>query len=149
MTGFSSTNPMNQSTDNEQILAELREIKNHLKNTTQPLPLSNWVDSYDLCQMLKISRRLLQSYRNSGDLEFTKIGGKIFFDINKVEKWLRRHESKKASWSAEAARRVWFFLCYFLLACAPKESNQRKTRFPRPEVVQGLAGRLTSSYRSQ
>lgn len=93
---LTSNKPMNQLQENEQILVELREIKKHLKNTSQPLPLSEWIDSYDVCKMLKISRRLLDQYRSSG-LLFSKIGGKIFFHTKNIEKFLLRHQSKKAS----------------------------------------------------
>ncbi len=36
-----------------------------------------WLDNQDLTQMLKISKRSLQSYRDSGKIPFYKIGNKI------------------------------------------------------------------------
>ncbi len=97
MTGFDNLKPMTQTQENDQILVELREIKKYLKNSWTRTPLSDWLSSEDVCNMLQISRRLLQEYRNSGELVHSKIGGKVFFHAKDVEKFIRRHQYKKVS----------------------------------------------------
>lgn len=62
------------------------------KNTKQ---LSEpWFDIQEACQLLKISKRTLQSYRDNGILPFSQIGGKIYFRANDIEEHLNRHYNK-------------------------------------------------------
>ena len=39
--------------------------------------LGDWLDNQDVCQMLKVSRRTLQEYRNDGVLPYILLGGKV------------------------------------------------------------------------
>ncbi|MFI3293722.1 MAG: helix-turn-helix domain-containing protein [Rikenellaceae bacterium] len=41
--------------------------------------LDEWLDNQDVCTMLNIKPRTLQSYRDSGAIGFTKIGNKIYY----------------------------------------------------------------------
>lgn len=62
------------------------------KNTKQ---LSeNWLDIQETCQLLKISKRTLQAYRDNGILPYSQIGGKIYFRANDIEEHLNRHYNK-------------------------------------------------------
>ncbi|MFA6358432.1 MAG: helix-turn-helix domain-containing protein [Candidatus Omnitrophota bacterium] len=54
----------------------------------------NWLDIQEACQVLKISKRTLQSYRDNGILPFSQIGGKIYFRANDIEEHLNRHYNK-------------------------------------------------------
>jgi excisionase family DNA binding protein len=58
-------------------------------------PLSEaWLDIQEACQLLKISKRTLQSYRDNGILPFSQIGGKIYFRASDIESHLNRHYVK-------------------------------------------------------
>ena len=50
-----------------------------------------WLDISEVCILLKISKRTLQSYRDKGILPFSKIGGKIYFKTFDIEKHLQAH----------------------------------------------------------
>jgi len=53
-----------------------------------------WLDIQETCQLLKISKRTLQAYRDNGILPFSQIGGKIYFRISDIEAHLNRHYQK-------------------------------------------------------
>ena len=55
---------------------------------------ADWLDIQDACQVLKISKRTLQSYRDNGILPFSQIGGKIYFRSADIEEHLNRHYNK-------------------------------------------------------
>lgn len=45
-----------------------------------------WLDNQDVCQLLQISKRTLQYYRDYGKLPFSMIGGKCYYKISDIEK---------------------------------------------------------------
>lgn len=51
-----------------------------------------WLDSQDVCQILNIKPRTLQSYRDSGKLGFSQIEGKIFYRNEDVQKLLDKNK---------------------------------------------------------
>ena len=40
---------------------------------------NNWLDHQDVCQRLKISKRTLQTLRDNGTLDYTKIGNRTYY----------------------------------------------------------------------
>ena len=63
------------------------------RRNTNPLT-EVWLDIQEACQLLKISKRTLQSYRDNGILPFSQIGGKIYFRASDIESHLNRHYVK-------------------------------------------------------
>lgn len=55
--------------------------------------LSKWLDTQDVCLILNISKRTLQTYRTNSTLPFTRIENKMFYRPEDVEKVIRRNES--------------------------------------------------------
>ena len=51
--------------------------------------LKPWLDNQDVCQMLGITKRTLQSYRERGLIPFSRIRHKIFYRPEDVEKLLQ------------------------------------------------------------
>ena len=47
-----------------------------------------WIDNDKACEHLSASKRTLQHLRDSGILPFTKIGGKVFYKPDDIEKML-------------------------------------------------------------
>lgn len=39
----------------------------------------DWLDNQNVCQVLKISKRTLQYYRDSGKLGFSQVGNKCYY----------------------------------------------------------------------
>ncbi len=80
----------------QQIIENISEIKNNLiSKGNNNTPLSEpWLDIQETCQLLKISKRTLQSYRDNGVLPFSQIGGKIYFRAGDIEDHLKKHYIK-------------------------------------------------------
>lgn len=71
-----------------QVLNNALPYIEHILKTHKPLfDGERYLTSEELCSILKISRRTLQDYRNSGILPFIQLPGKVLFresDIKKV-----------------------------------------------------------------
>ena len=58
--------------------------------------VSEWLDNADVCRMLNISKRTLQTYRDNGTIPYSQINHKMFYKPKDVEKVLEnlRNESR-------------------------------------------------------
>lgn len=77
--------------DSQELLQTLKDALpyiEHVMKTHKPLfDGERYLTSEELCNILKISRRSLQDYRNNGVLPFIQLPGKVLFresDIKKV-----------------------------------------------------------------
>ena len=59
--------------------------------------MSDWMDSQDVCMLLDISPRTLQTLRDSGRLAYSQINHKIYYLPEDVERILPVMEKKKES----------------------------------------------------
>ena len=50
---------------------------------------SKWLDNQDVCNLLNISKRTLQYYRNNGKISFSQINSKCYYKASDVEKLLK------------------------------------------------------------
>ena len=55
----------------------------------EDLALKDWLDNQEVCQILSISPRTLQTYRDKGIISFSCIRQKIYYRSEDVEKVLR------------------------------------------------------------
>ena len=56
---------------------------------------SEWLDNQDVCMLLKISPRTLQTLRDNGTLAYSQINHKIYYKPQDVEKALPLVEQKR------------------------------------------------------
>lgn len=56
-----------------------------------------WVDSYEVCTFLKISKRTLQRYRSLGELPFQTIYHKTYYKESDVHTFIRDNANLIAS----------------------------------------------------
>lgn len=47
---------------------------------------AEWLDNQDVCNLLSISKRTLQSYRDNGTLAYSQIGHKCYYKRSDIEK---------------------------------------------------------------
>ncbi|WP_280647088.1 MULTISPECIES: helix-turn-helix domain-containing protein [unclassified Dysgonomonas] len=47
------------------------------------------MDSADVCRILGISKRTLQTWRNNGKIPFSMLGGKVYFHQSDIDKLLQ------------------------------------------------------------
>jgi hypothetical protein len=62
------------------------ELKSFLKNMDQPT--KKWLKSDEVKKLLNVSPGTLQTLRINGTLQFTKIGGIIYYDYDHIQKTL-------------------------------------------------------------
>jgi hypothetical protein len=76
----------------KEIIDEIKGIKDLLKEKDISNPLSErWLVNEDLCKTLKISKRLLQSYRDKKLIPYSKISGKIYYRAKDIDNWIQKH----------------------------------------------------------
>jgi hypothetical protein len=56
--------------------------------------LRKWLDNQEVCMMLKISKRTLQTYRDNGTLPYSQINHKMYYKSEDVEQVLNRLKNK-------------------------------------------------------
>ena len=56
-----------------------------------------WLDNQEVIQLLKISKRTLQTYRDENVLPYSQIGHKMYYNTKDIEKFLKSnyHKAKK------------------------------------------------------
>jgi hypothetical protein len=84
-----------KSTDITSFFTELDElldtIRQALKNRTPHLSGEKFLSNRDVCQMLHVSSRTLQDWRDMGQIPFIQIKGKILYKESDVLRWLEQN----------------------------------------------------------
>jgi len=79
----------------QELLDQLEAIQQKLDKEKSSTPLSDiWMDNQDVCELLHISKRTLQHYRDSGKLPFSQIGAKIYYKASDIDTFLNDHYKK-------------------------------------------------------
>ncbi|MBD8387793.1 helix-turn-helix domain-containing protein [Dysgonomonas sp. BGC7] len=68
---------------------QLRELCGKRENKDE------WFDNQEVCQLLKISKRTLQTYRDNGTLAHSQIGYKCYYKKVDIEKLIEASIIKK------------------------------------------------------
>lgn len=80
-----------------QLSAAIKEIKAQLlvmKQTRTEAFKQTWIDGQDVMLALKISKRTLQTLRDSGILPFSRINGKFYYKVADLENLLESNYSR-------------------------------------------------------
>ncbi len=77
-----------------QELVEKLEAINQRLTSKEKEPKDKWLDNQELMQLLKISKRTAQHYRDSGLISFSQVGNKIYYKLSDVEQLLGAHYNK-------------------------------------------------------
>jgi excisionase family DNA binding protein len=79
----------------QELLDQLEAIQQKLNTNKSSTPLSDiWMDNQDVCELLHVSKRTLQHYRDSGKLPFSQIGAKIYYKASDIDTFLNDHYKK-------------------------------------------------------
>ncbi len=70
-------------------IREIEEKSGILCRRHEDIGLKKWLDNQDVCDILGISKRTLQTYRDKGLLPFSRIRNKLFYRPEDVEKLLQ------------------------------------------------------------
>jgi len=80
-----------------QIMAKLKSLEDkfiELKDKADNPLKDRWLDNQEMMQLLKISRRTLQTYRDEKVIPFSQVGSKIYYKAADVEKFLKNNYKK-------------------------------------------------------
>jgi excisionase family DNA binding protein len=55
---------------------------------------NKWLSSDEVCHLLMISKRTLQSYRDNGILPFAQVSRKIYYKASDIDEYLEAHYIK-------------------------------------------------------
>jgi hypothetical protein len=80
--------------DLEEIVKRLDDLGKKLSAKETGMK-EKWIDNSEFMQLLKISRRTAQSYRDNNMIGFSIIGNKIFYRISDCENLLNMHYHKR------------------------------------------------------
>jgi hypothetical protein len=81
--------------------SEIKSLKNPVDDFT-----SKWVDTYDVMQMLRLSRRSIDNYIKAGKLCPTRINKRNYFSVTQVNSLLRIPEAEPIRTYHEDIRRM-------------------------------------------
>lgn len=77
---------------------DIKEVKQSIKDLNERYNQQLkeiWIDNSDLMQILKISPRTLQNLRDNGEIPFTRLKGKIYYNLHDVNKILLSKYKRK------------------------------------------------------
>jgi hypothetical protein len=81
----------------EKIMERLKALEEKFTdlNFKANTPLSEkWLDNQEVTQLLNISKRTLQHYRDERKIAFTQIGNKIYYKASDIERLLKKNYYK-------------------------------------------------------
>lgn len=73
-----------------EIISRMDEIKSEVKNTSKSKS-DEFIDNVDFIQLMNISKRTAQSWRDEGKISFSQIGGKIYYKMSDVNELINKN----------------------------------------------------------
>lgn len=77
----------------EELLTRVNEIKSALAEKNKK-PEEQFLDNQEFMQLMNISKRTAQTWRDEGKISFSQIGGKIYYRLDDVQNLLDSHHIK-------------------------------------------------------
>lgn len=77
------------------LLSKLDSIERSLRKM-HPYIEDPILDTEDIMKLLKISRRSLQTWRDTGMIEFSQVNGKFYYRVSAINKMLEMHKIKQS-----------------------------------------------------
>ncbi len=78
----------------------------HLCHLYGDKDMGEWLDNQDVCQLLNISKRTLQTLRDNGTLAYTQISHKTYYKPADVERIIPVVEEKRRQASYKKGRQL-------------------------------------------
>ena len=72
----------------QEIKKRLDDISFELKNKQRTEPDQIWYDNQEFLQLMNISKRTAQTWRDEGIISFSQVGSKIYYRMSDVQKLL-------------------------------------------------------------
>ncbi len=79
----------------KEIMNQLEAIKTEVRNNLSGVPRDvKWIDNDEAAAFLKVTKRTLQTYRDTGEISFSQKGSKIYYRMSDMEDFLQKHHHK-------------------------------------------------------
>lgn len=72
----------------QEIKKRLDKISFELKNKQRTEPDQIWYDNQEFLQLMNISKRTAQTWRDEGIISYSQVGSKIYYRMSDVQKLL-------------------------------------------------------------
>jgi hypothetical protein len=77
----------------DDLLQKMNEIQ-HLVKTNKSEPSDVFMDNADFIQLMNISKRTAQTWRDEGVISFSQVGSKIYYRMSDIESLLESRKVK-------------------------------------------------------
>lgn len=77
----------------DNLVKRMDEIQSTLSNS-KGSQAESFLDNQQFLQLMKVSKRTAQSWRDEGIISFSQVGSKIYYQISDVHKLLEAHKRK-------------------------------------------------------
>lgn len=74
----------------DEVIKRLEKIQQEVSNK-QKSPADTFIDNQEFIQIMNISKRTAQSWRDEGIISFSQIGSKIYYRMSDVQALLDKH----------------------------------------------------------
>ena len=74
----------------DEIITRIEEIKTEVKGNSKSNS-DEFIDNADFIQLMKISKRTSQNWRDEGKIAFSQISGKIYFRMSDIQELLNHN----------------------------------------------------------
>ena len=76
----------------DQLIAKIDDINERLKNTN-PKRTETYLNNKQFMEMLDVSLRTAQTWRDEGKITFSQVGNKIYYKLSDVEKFIQDYRN--------------------------------------------------------
>jgi hypothetical protein len=85
------------------IRSQMEELRSDFENFKNPVGefTSKWVDTYDVMQMLRVSRRTMDNYIKEGKLTPTRIKKRNYFEVPQVKALIKIPDERLLSYGGD------------------------------------------------
>jgi len=74
------------------LITKIESLEQKIVTLSKKDPLNEtWLDINEVCEILNISKRTLQTYRDTGILAFSQHGTKIYFKASDIQKYFEKN----------------------------------------------------------
>lgn len=113
---------MIEKSDFDKLAGRIEEIAEHIRKGGSGKTsggADRWISGREATEMLGVSPRTLQRYRDSGRIQFSKIGRNCLYRVSDIERALEAHSIDGTEEKPEGLRRQY-------LVCTGKSGNRQK-----------------------
>ena len=81
----------------EKIQERLNKVLQILENNKQSNPEQVFFDNHNFMQLMNISKRTAQAWRDTGMIAFSQVGGKMYYRLSDILRMLEKYHKPSKS----------------------------------------------------